>query len=77
MTHEGKRRERIDSVIEVVKRTKVINRNELAAHISIETGCSLKTANEYIDVAVMARRILVKNNCLCDNGVEQAPQDSA
>ena len=61
MTHEEKRKERINSMLALLEKTGGMSVLSLVSHMSMETGASLGTCKEYLNVAVLSGRVKLTN----------------
>ena len=76
MSHESKRIERVEVVMKITKAMQPVRVQILAAQVSLQTGCSLAKANEYIATLTLTERLRVIDG-IADLFTKELPQPSA
>ena len=71
------RRERTAKIMELVTKLELIKHDRLAAIVSVETGCSMARAFEYIKVLVLADKLEIENGFVALPRQKPAHSDSA
>ena len=62
MSHEQKRLERLNTLIEIVRKAGIVRVEVLASILSAETGCSMQRSNEYIRTLVLSNKLVMNNS---------------
>ena len=77
MSHEEKRKERIELCIQLVKEVSGVEIGTIAAELSYKTGCSLGRAVEYIRTATGSGKIRMSGGKVFAVELKEEKNDSA